>query len=903
MYGGANNGAVEVMIGGAGNDHIYGESGIEELYGMNGDDYIDAGSDTDLAFGGYGNDQLFGGEGPDELHGDTGDDIISGGTGTDKLLGEAGDDILLGGIGQGITAGDSDELIGDVGFDLAAYYDLNGKLDNAVDLNNQNLVATPGTAQFQPFNQLLTGIEGAIGTKFDDQFGTVANPSAGLIGDDTENWLVGGSGNDGLRGNGGNDLIIGGSIFLDSLIGTYNNPDAAVGGVYGHVLADGTSHRVADNAVLSGGLLAAAGLAGERHFTDLLRSEVFKDYKLGDGGTDGTADFAVFSGNRASYNISQVNFTDSRGNAIVAYKVVDTRAGSPDGTDLVVGVEQFKFADKTLLTAQLLNHAPTGALSFTGSNNNAGTLAQLSMSTINLFDADNITNTNPLGTVTIPNASRFWQTSTDGGLTWTNIPFGNGSGQQTNNNRVLNQGAIGGKLIRATGSYTDGGGTTEPVASPTWNLIVGNGSNNNPLNGTTSTLIGDIIFGLAGADVLNGLAGNDFLFGGNGDDTLNGGDGNDQLDGGNGNDILNGGNGDDTYIIGAGDTISDTGGNDTIVSAGTFSLAAAAYASIENLTITGNGGNATGNGSANILTGNSGNNTLDGGAGADTMIGGTGNDTYIVDNGGDNVIENANGGIDTVRSSITYTLTANVENLVLTGLFNINGTGNDLDNLLTGNSGDNLLLGLGGNDRFMALGGNDGNDTYNGGTGVNTYDLSATAAAATVNLALGTSTSATTGSDTLISIQNVVGSSAGDTIIGNLAANIITGGGGQDVLTGGGGHDTFVFNFIAETTNSARDHILDFRAAAELGGATESDTIDLSGIDANGNLAGDPLFIFDGLRIFGNEIRGHVGFHYEGVDVLTYHTIIEGETAAGPGHNFQIDLTGHILLTAADFIL
>ena len=58
---------------------------------------------------------------------------------------------------------------------------------------------------------------------------------------------------------------------------------------------------------------------------------------------------------------------------------------------------------------------------------------------------------------------------------------------------------------------------------------------------------------------------------------------------------------------------------------------------------------------------------LDGGAGADTMLGGAGNDTYVVDATTDVVTEAAGQGTDTIQSSVTYTLGANVENLTLTG--------------------------------------------------------------------------------------------------------------------------------------------------------------------------------------------------------------------------------------------
>ncbi|MBO3762525.1 hypothetical protein J5J09_22405, partial [Ciceribacter sp. L1K22] len=76
--------------------------------------------------------------------------------------------------------------------------------------------------------------------------------------------------------------------------------------------------------------------------------------------------------------------------------------------------------------------------------------------------------------------------------------------------------------------------------------------------------------------------------------------------------------------------------------------------------------------------------TLNGGSGADRMEGGSGNDTYYVDNSGDVVVEAANAGTDTVRSSISHTLAANVENLILSGAGNLNGNGNTLANALTG---------------------------------------------------------------------------------------------------------------------------------------------------------------------------------------------------------------------------
>ena len=108
---------------------------------------------------------------------------------------------------------------------------------------------------------------------------------------------------------------------------------------------------------------------------------------------------------------------------------------------------------------------------------------------------------------------------------------------------------------------------------------------------------------------------------------------------------------------------------------------------------------------------------LNGKGGADSMTGGAGNDTFYVDNSGDKVVELARGGTDTVHSTISYTLGANVENGVLDGSAAINLTGNSVANLLTGNGGDNFLYGMGGND---TLKGGAGNDTLRGGLGADT---------------------------------------------------------------------------------------------------------------------------------------------------------------------------------------
>ncbi len=204
--------------------------------------------------------------------------------------------------------------------------------------------------------------------------------------------------------------------------------------------------------------------------------------------------------------------------------------------------------------------------------------------------------------------------------------------------------------------------------------------------------------GSAGLDYFDSI---ESLTGSKYNDTLTGDSGNNQLDGGAGADVMKGGLGDDTYVVGnAYDNVGErlNEGTDTVLSSITYTLPS----NVENLTLTGTANlNATGNSDNNTIYGNSGNNLIDGGAGADKMYGGLGDDTYVVNNGFDQANENANEGTDTVQSSITFTIGNNVENLTLTGVTAINGTGNALNNILTGNSGNNVLKGGAGNDTFV----------------------------------------------------------------------------------------------------------------------------------------------------------------------------------------------------------
>ena len=314
---------------------------------------------------------------------------------------------------------------------------------------------------------------------------------------------------------------------------------------------------------------------------------------------------------------------------------------------------------------------------------------------------------------------------------------------------------------------------------------------------------------LMGSGVINGTGNalDNNLTGNSANNALNGGAGNDTLDGGLGNDTMVGGAGNDIYVVNvATDVVTELAneGTDTVVSAVTLTLGA----NLENLTLSGSSPiNATGNTLNNVLTGNSannalsggdGNDTLTGGAGTDALTGGLGDDVYVVDVITDTTIEAASAGYDSVQSSITWTLAANLESLVLTGTAAINGSGNMLDNYLAGNSAANVLTGAAGND---VLNGGAGIDTLIGGLGNDTLFVHELGDVLVENANEGIDTVLLYSNDPAVywytlpaNVENLdaSGDSLNHYLGGNAAANVLTGGAGNDTLNGDAGNDTLI---------------------------------------------------------------------------------------------------------------
>jgi Ca2+-binding RTX toxin-like protein len=262
---------------------------------------------------------------------------------------------------------------------------------------------------------------------------------------------------------------------------------------------------------------------------------------------------------------------------------------------------------------------------------------------------------------------------------------------------------------------------------------------------------------------------------------------NNVIDGGAGADVMEGGAGHDIYHVdNALDQVTDTGGGNDRVFA---SVSHALGTGVDYLTLTGSAAiDGTGNALNNLLDGNSAANLLDGGLGADTMTGGAGNDIYVVENGSDRAIEVAGGGTDTVRSARSWTLGAEIENLVLTGTSAVNGTGNALANSITGNAAANRLDGGAGAD---VLAGGGGNDVY-----IVDAEDSVVEAAVVGTDRVESALSWTLGANfedltlTGAAAANGTGNGSHNLLVGNGAANTLTSLGGNDILDGGAGGDT-----------------------------------------------------------------------------------------------------------------
>ena len=355
---------------------------------------------------------------------------------------------------------------------------------------------------------------------------------------------------------------------------------------------------------------------------------------------------------------------------------------------------------------------------------------------------------------------------------------------------------------------------------------------------------------------------------------------------------------------------------------------------------------------------------LDGGGGPDILNGGGGDDIYFVDNVNDITEEKVNlgaGGLDLVNASVDYALHVELENLVLTGNGDIDGTGNGNANEITGNSGDNVLTGLGDDDTLNGEGGRDtllggagadtldggsGGDDMNGGGGDDTYEVDNAD-----DVTGETSNSAAAGFDTVFAradhtlgfgLENLTmegvasisadGNDNDNVMVGNNGTNTLSGLDGDDTLVGGFGNDTLLGGLGDDTLRGERgaDTLQGGAETDILIGGLNNDVFDFNTAGHSTGLARDIIRAGDGADAFenvggaqgdridvsgidadtgsgGNDVFSFSGFGGPtGVGTLSLVnvnaiTIVRGNTTAGNGFEFEVAIEDGFAIFAGNY--
>lgn len=751
-----------------GNDLVAGLAGDDQLAGGGGADNLDGGDGNDLLNGGFGNDTLFGGPGADVLMGGDGDDYLSLGGGADIAQGDGGNDSYFATNSAEtfrFAPGWGNDSINWLGggdtlrFDFAIAPEALALWRNALGGLRIEHGASAASITVDGF---FSGSWSAAGLTFDFNgstiwdLATIQSKVQGIVGSEGADNLTAASTGGLMRGLGGDDVLAGSAV-SDTLDGGLGN-DRMSGGA-------GDDIYVVD---ASGDLTTEASNAGidtvRSTIAWTLASNVENLELLGTGAISGVGNTLAnqLRGNAAANTLDGAAGADTMTGGFGDDVYVVDNTGDVVVELAAEGMDRVQSAVTYTLGSNVENLTLTGAATINGTGNaldnvltgNSANNVLVGGGGSDTLDGglgsdtmvggagddiyavnvttDVVTENTGEGTDTVLASVTLTLAANVENLTLSGTSAINATGNTLNN--VLRGNSGNNTLSGGTGSDSMLGGAGNDTyvvdaAGDTVTELVNEGSD--LVQSSVTFTLGSNVenLTLTGTLAINGTGNTlDNLLTGNGaNNTLAGGAGNDTLDGGLGNDTMLGGVGDDNYVVNvATDVVTELAneGNDTVRSAVTLTLGT----NVENLVLTGTTAiNATGNtldnllsgnGANNRLTGGAGNDTLDGGTGTDTMVGGAGNDTFVVNVSTDVTTELTNEGTDTVRSSVTWTLGTNLENLTLLGTAAINGTGTASNNVLTGNSGANTLTGAAGNDTLDGAG---GADLLVGGTGADSY--------------------------------------------------------------------------------------------------------------------------------------------------------------------------------------
>ena len=863
----ANGVVIENATGGKSSDTLTGNDADNVLTGNAGNDSLIGGVGTDSLDGGIGTDRMTGGVGDDLYWVDTKSDIVSesAGNGTDtikslitltlgaeveilELVGSADingsgngfGNTLVGNSGANVLDGKAgaDVMKGGLGNDT---YIVDDEKDTADEAGGGGADTVKSSANSYALNADVENLT-LTGKAISGLGNVIANI---IIGTTAGNMLSGDAGNDSLAGGTGNDTL-GGDDDNDTLDGGAG-ADSFVGG-----LGDDT-YRID----VIGDKIAPGADAGtdtvESLFTFMLSADQERLTLLGAAAINGTGNDSgnIIIGNVAANILSGgiKGETDTliggAGNDTYLVDASSDKVTEADkgGTDLVKSSQSFTLGDfaenLTLLPgAGNIDGIGNGLNNvITGNEGNNKLDGKVGADTLIGGAGDDVYVVGSASDKVTESAAAGGRDTVESALAYTlganledlklmSTDAINGTGNALDNLLVGGDGAN--KLDGKVGADAMKGGLGDDIyvidsLKDVVDETGGDGSDTIQIatafdlqvptievHGTIENvmLTGTMAVDAAGSALANALTGN------SGANKLTGLGGADTLDGLGGADIMSGGAGNDTYVVdNAKDVVQESAGDAADLIKASITIDLAAYAEIEDVTLTGAGAlkamgdeqknHLTGNAGANLLSGNegadtlvgdAGNDTLDGGTGTDSLAGGFGNDTYKVDSSADVVAEVANGGADTVLSTAaTYTLTdANVENLtLLVGAvegFGNGGkntlTGNDLANTLDGGLDVDTLVGGKGDDLYLV---NDAKDVVTEAAGVGTGVDTVTSTAASYTLG--------------VNIEKLVlgagavagtGNTLDNTLTGNGGDNALDGKTGKDRMIGDAGNDTYV---------------------------------------------------------------------------------------------------------------